>query len=158
LTTLLVDASQCQHCGTLGTCTTGNNGHSCARCKAVWVKEFGIDPGKEYKGLVCSVCRGRGIAESHRVKWEYRFPAVLALIFVFLTFMLLYFRQRIGIDPGLALTFAGTLIGSITGFYFGGAKTSSSSLTADHSGLKAPIVTPSPATVPVSPISTEPAP
>lgn len=131
----LLDASRCLHCGNgekLGTCTTGNDGLSCARCKAVWVERDKIDPSVDHKGLVCSVCWGRGIAESSRLKWEYRFPAALALIFVFFTFLLLFFSKRIGIDSGQAMTFAGTLIGSITGFYFGGAKVASS-LTADHS-------------------------
>ena len=145
--TPLVDASRCQHCGASGTCTTGNDGFSCARCKAVWAERDKLDSKGDYKGLVCSVCFGRGIAESSRVKWEYRFPAALALIFVLLTFLLLFLSKPIGIPSGEAMTFAGTLVGSITGFYFGGAKTGSNS-TADHSAPNAPpAVDPVPAAV-----------
>jgi hypothetical protein len=126
----------------------------------MWKKKDGLpkQDENEYKGLVCSVCHGRGLAESSRLEWEYRFPAILAGIFVTFAFFLLYFSKRMGVDPSQVLTFAGTIVGSITGFYFSGAKTPRSStvgtgasITSADTNPKAP-----PGTAPISPAGTMP--
>jgi hypothetical protein len=117
------DLANCQHCKMTGTCTT-DSGASCNRCVAVWRERYPkhFDNSKIYKGLVCSVCWGKGLAEPSQRKWDYRFPAILAATFVVLAFLLLYLGDTIGLRADKSLPFVGTLVGSITGFYFGGAK------------------------------------
>ena len=81
-------------------------------------------------GLVCSVCWGKGVAEPSQSKWEYRFPAVLAIIFVALGFgtLLVVFLVPLlksGADSqqfDKVLVFVSTLVGSVTGYYFGGER------------------------------------
>jgi len=120
----MMDLVDCQHCKKTGTCTNGPDGQSCARCIAFFTgrHEYSADSGKPI-GLVCSVCWGKGLAELSSSKWNYRYPALLAIVFVLLAFLLLFvfgLLQYQHFDK--LLVFVSTLIGSITGYYFGGER------------------------------------
>jgi uncharacterized membrane protein len=122
--TTLVDMTECLHCKKTGTCTSGPNGESCSRCVAYWQnrKEFLPDSGKTL-GLVCSMCWGKGVAEISSSKWSYRYPAFLASAIVILAFALLFvfgIWKTEHFDK--TLVFVSTLIGSVTGYYFGGER------------------------------------
>jgi hypothetical protein len=134
-----MDFANCQHCKTTGTCCNGANGTACERCVAEWAQRYRghFESGKAYSGLVCSVCWGKGIAEPSQRKWDYRFPAILAAMFVVLAFSLLYLGNVIGLPADKSLPFVGTLVGSITGFYFGGSKRSSDSKPQKPTGAAA---------------------
>ena len=119
------DLVECPHCQQTGTCTNGQDGQSCQRCVARWNKGQSLPPesGKAI-GLVCSVCHGKGLAELSSGRWHYRYPALLALVVVLLGFLILFFfgwRHYEHFDK--LLVFVSTLIGSITGYYFGGKAT-----------------------------------
>jgi hypothetical protein len=73
-------------------------------------------------GLVCSVCLGKGIVEPYALKIERRFPFFLAIGLVSLGFLVLFLSKKVGLDPDKVLPFVGTLLGSITGYYFGGER------------------------------------
>jgi hypothetical protein len=121
------DFPTCCHCSKSGTCSNGDNDSSCERCIAKWRKEyqrkiFGREYFTEqpaYRGLVCSVCRGKGVTEPTALKWERRFPFSLASGLTILGFLLLLLGKWVGLSAQEALPFVGTLLGSITGYYFG---------------------------------------
>lgn len=80
------------------------------------------EPGRDRLG-VCSVCGGVGTAEPKTLKFLNNFLPYFAAGFVLLLLLTLltlafcdgpYFHEF--------LTFAGTAIGSVTGYYFGGTK------------------------------------
>jgi hypothetical protein len=78
----------------------------------------------KHTGLVCSVCFGRGLAETASSKWDYRFPGILAILFISVAFGLLYyFSNSAHFDT--ILVFISTLVGSVTGYYFGGERSRS---------------------------------
>ena len=114
----------CKHCEETGTCTNGSNGDSCTRCIAYWIQYVqNYKPKEVEKGLVCSVCWGKGVTEPTSSKWQNRFTPILAMVFVLLAFLLVFVFGLFKIpDFDKVLVFAGTLIGSITGYYFGGEK------------------------------------
>ena len=64
---------------------------------------------KRYKGLVCSVCWDKDMAEPSQNSGVI-FPAVLALIFVQLAFGLLYLGGTIGLSAEKSFRFVGTLV------------------------------------------------
>jgi hypothetical protein len=77
--------------------------------------------GGKHTGLVCSVCFGRGLAETASSQWDYRFPGILAIVFIAGAFGLLwYFTASPHFDK--ILVFVSTLVGSVTGYYFGGER------------------------------------
>lgn len=118
------DLVECQHCKHTGTCSSGPEGQSCSRCVAFWTsrREYSPDSGKP-SGLVCSVCWGKGLAELSSSKWDYRYPAILAITIVLLAFsMLFYFGHRGYEHFDKLLVFVSTLIGSITGYYYAGER------------------------------------
>jgi hypothetical protein len=123
----------CKHCGETGTCRNAFEGNSCARCKDYWIKEIKTFKPKDIEsGLVCSVCWGKGVTEPTSSKWLNRFTPVLAGGFVLFAFALLFFfgfLNRGSVDFDKILVFASTLIGSITGYYFGGEKATSSAVS-----------------------------
>lgn len=83
----------------------------------------GLIKNGSHVGLVCSVCWGKGLAELSSAKWNYRYPAILAIVFVLLGFLLLFvFAWRDYQHFDKLLVFVSTLIGSITGYYFGGER------------------------------------
>lgn len=105
----------CAHCSGSGTCRNGKDGDSCSVC----IKE--VESKTNAQGLVCSVCGGLGVAEMRTDRINRRVTSMLAMLIAYfaLTFVFVlalienkYFSE--------CLAFSGTLIGSITGYYFGG--------------------------------------
>ncbi|WPC03310.1 molecular chaperone DnaJ [Pseudomonas benzenivorans] len=104
----------CAHCSGIGTCKNGQEEQSCAVC----VKGSELE-GKVFVGLPCSICGGIGQAEPKTERINKRMPALLgfAVVFLLITFVFIaaltsskYFSE--------ILAFAGTLIGTVLGFYY----------------------------------------
>ena len=112
----------CKHCNESGTCRNGEGDASCDRCAAFWSgRDQQFPKTGKHTGLVCSVCMGRGLAETASSQWDYRFPGILAILFVGVAFGLLYyFNNSPHFDK--ILVFVSTLVGSVTGYYFGGER------------------------------------
>jgi hypothetical protein len=110
---------QCAHCKSTGTCTTGgSDGTSCAVC----VRKQRLPSkceGLRYSGVVCSVCSGLGQVEPFTARLQHRIVPLLAIVIVYVALGLVWSRSGKENFHEL-LAFAGTLIGSVTGFYFGG--------------------------------------
>lgn len=110
----------CGHCQQSGTCTNGSGRHSCEACVRYREGEQGVKY-EDRMGMPCSVCKGRSTIEPTSLKIQNRLVPSLAVLFVLVAFYLIYFfHQTEHFDK--VLVFAGTLIGSITGYYFGGEK------------------------------------
>jgi hypothetical protein len=120
----MLDFVTCKHCSETGTCSNGADGRSCARCRAHWIsRDEAYKPKDEETGLVCSVCWGKGVTEPTSSKWQNRFTPVLASGFVVLAFFLVILFGALKLPEfDKVLVFASTLIGSITGYYFGGER------------------------------------
>lgn len=104
---------QCAHCHESGTCSSGNDGISCEVCtKQAKAKKPSV-------GLVCSVCNGLGSAEPKTFRLQNRLVPVLAIFLAYVAFILILFSLGSQHFSEI-LAFCGTLIGSITGYYFGG--------------------------------------
>jgi hypothetical protein len=115
----------CAHCKTTGVCSNGENGAACAVCANTGGKFH--DYSKFPKGLVCSVCDGRGGVEPFSLKLQNRFLPYFAMGFVSILLLFLIYALHLGIPQfDKVVGFAGTLIGSITGYYFGGKHIESS--------------------------------
>jgi hypothetical protein len=109
---------ECAHCVQTGTCRSGTDGSSCAVC----IKRAKV-PAQAVTGLVCSVCGGVGFAEPKTLMLLNRFVPFFAAGFVaVLLIWLLALAFRGDNTFHDFLTFAGTAIGSVTGYYFGGTK------------------------------------
>jgi len=109
---------ECAHCEKTGTCRSGTDGSSCAVC-IKWAKL----PAQAVTGVVCSVCGGVGAAEPKTLKFLNRFLPIFAAGFVaILLLSLLVLALSAKNEFHEFLTFAGTAIGSVTGYYFGGTK------------------------------------
>ena len=121
-----MDLVPCAHCATLGTCRNGQEGAGCSRCQAFWIgRGEKLESFSDRTGIVCSVCWGKGLAEPSNQKWQYRFPAMLALlIIVAAVFLLFLFDGKKEFDK--VIVFVSTLVGSVTGYYFGGERKSHS--------------------------------
>jgi hypothetical protein len=109
----------CAHCKSTGTCSAAD-GSACAFCSARGSLHW-QDFSKTPKGLPCGICEGKGSVEPLSLKIHNRFLPVFAMCFVSALLVLIAgvliwspssFEKVIG--------FAGTLIGSITAYYFGG--------------------------------------
>jgi hypothetical protein len=102
----------CAHCQASGTCRNGEEHQSCAFCiKKAQVK------GDSSKGLVCSVCKGLGVAEPQTLLIRNRITPILAWVIVSITLLLIfYLAEKENFHEVLAFT--ATLIGSVTGYYF----------------------------------------
>jgi hypothetical protein len=123
----MADHVECKHCGQTGTCTNGPDRQSCGRCIAAWqpASPSTSTPARTYptEGLVCAVCNGTGVAELSSSKWDYRLPAALAILLILFAFTSIFvFLAWDDKDIDKVLVFAGTLIGSVTGYYFGGER------------------------------------
>ena len=104
----------CAHCGATGTCRNGSANDSCAVC----VKKNRIE-GQPSTGLVCSVCQGHGAIEPRTTRLRALIAPVIALVIVYTALGMAWFFA--GDDHFTeVLAFAATLIGSISGYYFGG--------------------------------------
>ena len=114
----------CGHCGETGTCRTAEDGSSCDRCTTYWRQQQQNFPKTgRCAGVVCSVCFGRGLAETASSQWDYRFPALLAVLFIAAAFgILLFFEGKHSVHFDKILVFVSTLVGSVTGYYFGGER------------------------------------
>jgi hypothetical protein len=108
----LLELLRCAHCSGSGSCNSGKDGASCYVCTR---KSNGKDT---QVGLVCSVCDGQGYTEPKTDRIRKRMGPLLAMLLCY--FMLFLVLRTIG-KPDLdkILPFAGAIIGSITGFYFG---------------------------------------
>ena len=112
----IIPRFDCAHCKATGTCSNGLDSMACTHCNRKYAKAGGSS-----KGLVCSVCDGRGSVEPFTLKLQNRFVPLFSAVFVLLLLLIIaiaYFTDRKDLDK--ILGFAGTLIGSITGYYFGG--------------------------------------
>ena len=105
----------CAHCSGSGTCKNGENESSCYACK----KEIKYKKTEPTSGLVCSVCRGVGVAEPKSVRIHNRIVPLLAILIVYFTLAIVMLKSS-NENFSEILAFAGTLIGSVTGYYFGG--------------------------------------
>jgi hypothetical protein len=121
----------CAHCETTGTCGGDRNAQACGACIAFWQRQFSFlklniwkpeFSDEAQKGMRCSCCWGRGVTESSSSKYDYRVPALLAGALALLSFGLLAWVHKDTDEFGKAVVFVGTLLGSITGYYFGGEK------------------------------------
>ncbi|HYO63546.1 MAG TPA: hypothetical protein VER08_07815 [Pyrinomonadaceae bacterium] len=110
----------CAHCRGQGACYRGDRESSCPSC--VKAHEFTqTADGQLLCGLVCSVCKGRGSVEPTSLKIQNRFIPFVTLAFLLAAIYLIYhFEQSTHFDKVLVL--ASTIIGGITGYYFGGEK------------------------------------
>lgn len=83
-----------------------------------------LDFSSKPKGLVCSVCHGRGSVESFSLQLQNRFVPCFAGALVTALFGVVV--ATLFIDKGghfdKVIGFAGTMIGTITGYYFGGKR------------------------------------
>ena len=143
----MLDFVNCKHCAETGTCARGAGGTSCARCRAHWLEHTKQYVPKDVEtGLVCSVCWGKGVTEPTSSKWQNRFTPVLASSFVALAFLLIFVVLIFKTEHlEKVLVFAGTLIGTITGFYFGGERSTGSLLPKPSGAANGP-TTQNPAT------------
>jgi hypothetical protein len=114
------DLIECAHCKGTGTCNNATNGASCLVC--IKANKIKASP-ENISGLVCSVCNGTGVAETKTARMHNRIVPTLALLIVYVALVLVFLHASKE-NFGEILAFAGTLIGSVTGFYFGGKKTS----------------------------------
>lgn len=107
----------CGHCAGHGTCNTSQNSSSCFVC----AKLAGVpDPQAMNFGLPCSICNGHGCGAPSEVKINRLVGATVTVLLCVLVFAVIFvsFNKPDNFDQ--VLTFAGTILGSITGFYFGG--------------------------------------
>lgn len=108
----------CAHCEQTGTCKNGKDGTSCSAC----VKRneiFFLFRLLSYKGLLCGTCGGIGKAEPMTERMNKRMKPLLALfIIIFMSFMVYYFAKTNSEHFTAVLAFAGTLTGSVVGYYF----------------------------------------
>ncbi|WP_428037056.1 molecular chaperone DnaJ, partial [Amphritea sp.] len=102
-----------------GTCSSGKEGASCQAC----VKNHELKGKQPYYGLACGTCNGIGQAEPTTERMNKRIKPMLALAIVFLiltfTFALALMRNQYFTE---FLAFSGTLMGSVTAFYFNHSK------------------------------------
>jgi hypothetical protein len=105
----------CAHCQGSGTCKNGEDDSSCFVC----LKARKLTTNDKQTGLVCSVCKGLGVVEPLTARLRNRIVPVLALLIVYVAmYMLMHFANTDHFNEVLA--FVATLIGSVTGYYFGG--------------------------------------
>lgn len=117
---------KCAHCSASGTCSNGENGLSCHICADNHFPSFKKNGNKEnHKGLICSVCQGVGIAELKTDRMNKTIIPYLSQAIVFVTLILVFFiAYKSSAHHAAILTFSGTLIGSVTGYYYAGKKKS----------------------------------
>lgn len=108
----------CAHCKETGTCMNGKDGASCTAC-IIKNEIFMLFRFKKHIGLLCGACGGIGMAEPMTERMNKRtkpFIAITTLIILFALIYTAFFTDSQHFSAILA--FAGTLIGSITGYYF----------------------------------------
>lgn len=104
----------CAHCAGKGTCQNGQASESCAVC----IKGNDLK-GNGYSGLPCAICGGLGQAEPKTDRINKRMPAVLGYLCAYTLIIIVAFAGLVS-SPYFSeiLAFAGTLIGTIFGFYY----------------------------------------
>jgi len=109
----------CKHCGETGICASGKDGTSCQAC----VKYHELKKYKDYVGLACGTCGGLGQSEPMTERLNKRTKPLLAMGIVFMVLLFVFILGFLK-NPHFPefLAFAGTLIGSITAFYFSNSK------------------------------------
>lgn len=109
----------CRHCKESGTCNSGKDGSSCQAC----VKNHELKGKQPHFGLACGTCNGIGQAEPTTERMNKRIKPMLALGIVFLVLMFTFALAATNNQYFTEfLAFAGTLMGSVTAFYFSHAK------------------------------------
>ncbi|WP_020161654.1 hypothetical protein [Cycloclasticus pugetii] len=105
----------CAHCSGTGTCNHGENGDACAAC----VKKQELKRGN-YMGLACGTCGGLGKTDTLTYRMNNRATPLLAISIICFCFILI-FSFGLTKNPHFSeiLTFSGTLVGAVTGHYFG---------------------------------------
>jgi hypothetical protein len=102
---------KCAHCNNTGTCNKGKDGSSCEVCVRKNLKWT----------FVCSVCEGFGKMEPFTERLHNRIVPVLALFVVYVALIIICWAACTENKHfSELLAFSSTLIGSITGYYFGG--------------------------------------
>jgi hypothetical protein len=115
----------CAHCGGTGTCANGEDQASCAACvtknelSSGFVSRLFTKP-KAYVGLVCGTCGGMGKTDTLTHRMNHRAAPLLAISLIIGCFVLIGIVLIKDIHFSEILTFCGTLIGSVIGYYFGG--------------------------------------
>lgn len=113
-----LEIAPCGHCGGSGTCRNASNKMSCAGCArhGLFQKYAPAD------GLVCSICGGTGFIEPVALRLKHRTGPVLAAFIMSAAILTILVGHEKHFTEVLA--FLGTLTGAITGFYFGGNRSS----------------------------------
>ncbi|GAB1265675.1 hypothetical protein [Aurantivibrio infirmus] len=109
----------CMHCKETGICTSAENGKSCQAC----IKYHELKKYQDYMGLACGTCGGLGQSEPMTERLNKRTKPILAMAIFFLVLSFLFILGVFN-NPHFTefLAFSGTLIGSITAFYFTNTK------------------------------------
>ncbi len=105
----------CAHCSGSGTCKHGVNDASCAACAVKNELKKG-----EYFGLACGTCGGLGKTDTVTYRMNNRTTPLLAIMIVACCFALICVGILRDQHFQEILTFSGTVIGSVIGYYFGG--------------------------------------
>lgn len=114
----------CGHCRGHGTCHTGRDGSSCFVCAS---DAQVPDLNSTHHGLPCSVCHGHGCGAPKEVKTNRLMNVYVTVFFSVAVFGVLILSFWFPAHFDKVLTFSGTIIGSITGFYFAGRQRSAKS-------------------------------
>lgn len=109
----------CAHCEASGTCKNGPDSTTCAVC--VSKHKLTSAAPESLHGLPCWICKGRGHHEPLAVQIQNQIVPGLAIVIAFaaLAFVARVTSKDRAHDSEI-ITFSATLIGSVTGFYFGG--------------------------------------
>ncbi len=115
---------KCAHCDSTGTCSKGKDGSTCEVCVRKNLKwTFVFSTSKLRYGMVCSVCEGFVKIEPLTERLHNRIVPVLALLVVYVALIIICWAACTENKHfSELLAFSSTLIGSITGYYFGGKK------------------------------------
>jgi hypothetical protein len=106
---------ECAHCKGTGTCNHGKDGEACAAC----IKKNELKKGTYY-GLACGTCGGLGKTDTVTSRMNNRVTPLLGFMLTGLCFLMIilfgFFNNQYFTE---VLALCGTLLGSVTGHYFG---------------------------------------
>ncbi len=120
-------AIDCRHCDGTGTCSNGEDGHSCASC-AEKAREgpfpFVKRKLSSTKGLPCGSCQGYGDIEGRVWQLQSTIGPILGGVIVALVLLIIAgIAVTSPTHHAEILTLLGTLAGGVVGFYFRGHHT-----------------------------------